>query len=266
MRGTPFAHVARGGPVSNPSAPHRKFKAGLFVAALVTAVAVLAPTSAAAGPLTLTATNGTLSAQVTFTVSGGNLIVTLTNVSLGDPKAPSDILTALFFDISGGLTLTPVSAVICSTCSITYGGTTDPNGSVGGEWAYVNSSNLAYGADYGISSTGLGLFGAGNLFGGTNLSGPASPDGVQYGITTKNDTTANNNGGLIGQPLISNSVIFTFSGIPSGFDPSLMISNVTFQYGTSLTEPHLSAPSPTTLPLVLAGATALLFYRRRLNA
>jgi hypothetical protein len=229
----------------------------------VFAVALIAPASASATPITINGTSGTLAAQLTVTTSGSNLIVTLSNTSAGDPAAPSDILTAVFFDIAGGLTLTPVSAVICSTCSVTYGGATDPNKSVGGEWAYANSSNLAYGASYGISSTGLNLFGPGNLFGGTNLSGPVSPDGVQYGITTKTDSTGNNNGGLASQPLINNSVIFTFSGLPSGFDPSLAISNVTFQYGTSLTETHISTPTPTTLPLALVGAVVALAYRRK---
>ena len=106
-----------------------------------------------------------------------------------------------------------------------------------GEWAYAfASSDLAYGTNYGISSSGLGIFGPPDLFpNGTNLAGPITPDGVQYGITTKNDTAANDNGGLSGNPLISNQVMFALSGLPRGFDVS-SISDVTFHNGTALNE------------------------------
>src|SRR5262245_26548525 len=199
--------------LSNPVHVLRKCRVAL---GLVVACALLAPASALAAPFTINGSSGVLSANLTVTTSGSNLIMTLTNTSLGDPSAPSDVLTAVFFDIAG-VTLTPVSAQICATCSMTYGGKTDPNRSVGGEWAYLNSPGLAYTASNGISATGLGLFGPGNLFGGTNLNGPVSPNGISYGITTRTDSTANNNGGLANEPLIRESDIYTFSVIAVGF-------------------------------------------------
>ena len=93
----------------------------------------------------------------------------------------------------------------------------------------------SFGANYALSSTGVGLFGVTDLFGGTNLAGPADPDGPQYGITTAGDNPATGNGGL-SVPIIKNQVVFTLNGF-GNLDPTLTISNLTFLYGTALTEP-----------------------------
>jgi hypothetical protein len=122
---------------------------------------------------------------------------------------------------------------------------TDPGNGVGGEWSYLNGLNQ-YGANSGISSSGLGIFGPGNRFPGTNLDGPpsGSPGGVEYGITTFGDNAATGNGGLSGRGLIKNSVVFTLSGLPTGFSLN-SIGNVTFQYGTNLNEPSFAGRPPT---------------------
>src|SRR5215467_255799 len=103
--------------------------------ALVVAAVLLVPLRGYATDLTVD--NGALGASVKFSASGTNLIVTLTNGAIANPSRASEILTGVFFDIAGDCTdLKPISAVICPTCSITAGGTTDPGGSVGGEWGY----------------------------------------------------------------------------------------------------------------------------------
>jgi hypothetical protein len=189
-------------------------------------------------------TNGTHSASAVFVNSGGQLIVTLTNTSNADALVDTDLLTAIFFDVAGSPALTPVSAVICPTCSILYqdglnqpGLATDPGGSVGGEWAYRGGgADLAFNASYGLSSTGVGIFGPGNVFGGTNLAGPDEPDGPQYGITTAGDIDATFNGGLH-VPIIKNEVVFTLNGF-ANLDPTAVISNLTFLYGTALDAPN----------------------------
>jgi PEP-CTERM motif len=234
------------------------------------AVSVLAlialPQEVGADPFTYGATNGpgAQSAQISITVSGSDLLVTLSNTSTGDPSAPSDILTGVFFDITGypTLTLKPVSAVICGTCSVTSGGLTDSGGGVGGEWAYKRVTDLAYGADYGISSSGLNLFGPKDLIGGTSFL-KNSPGGVGYGITSNYDSSGNNNGGISGMPLIMNAVLFDFaiSGVAGKFDPSAAISNVTFQYGTKLNEVHV--PEPATATLIGLGVLAIGVCRRK---
>ena len=62
--------------------------------------------------------------------------------------------------------------------------------------------------------------------------------------------------------LIQNSVVFTLPGLPVGFDPSTAISNVNFQYGTSLLDSNIQVPAPGALSLL---AAAVLCSRRRLR-
>jgi hypothetical protein len=113
----------------------------------------------------------------------------------------------------------------------------------------------------------LGIFGPGDLFPGPDLQGPPSgtPDGIQYGITSAADNILTGNGGLSGQHLIKNSVVFTLSGW--GGEPDVMITDVTFQYGTSLGEPQyvgiVPEPSTAVLALMAFGFVALRFGRRR---
>jgi hypothetical protein len=209
----------------------RAYFSGVLLAALL-----VMPRTASATAVTFTGSSGSLSASATFDVVGGNLVVTLTNTGTTDPVASNQILTAFFFDIAGTPTLDEVSAVSCATCTVTDSGAGGGGGVVGGEWGYLQGTNIAYSADYGISSSGLGgLFGDAT-FPGSDLFAPTALDGVEYGVTTLNDTDANDNGSLTSQPVIRNSVIFTLSGIPVGFNPLTAISNVTFQYGTALNE------------------------------
>ncbi len=233
-----------------------------WVAALMGAVLIAAGGEVRAAPFNFSALLGNLQASVTFDTSGTDLIVTLRNISLSDVLIPAEILTAVFWDVNGaGLSLTPGSAVVPAGSSVLFG-TTDPGSVVGGEWAYngaLDAGNEPF-REYGISSSGLGLFGPGDRFPGTNLEGPDSPDGLQYGITSAGDNPATGNQAVTGgNALIKNVVVFTLPGLPVGFDPSTQIRNVLFQYGTSLDEPHF--PEPTTL--VLLGAGALVALRRR---
>lgn len=201
-----------------------------------------------------------------FTQSGTNLIVTLTNTSTADVTQASQILTAVFFNLNGVAPLTPVSAVLAPGSSVLFD-QQPAGGNVGGEWAYLGNLPAGAPATEGISSAGLGLFGATNKFPGPNLAGPTSPSGLEYGITSPGDVVPA--GGDEGNALIRNSVIFTLSGLPSGFvlgDGA--ITDVAFQYGTTLaggTRPasQAHAPEPTSLVLLGSGLTALGLARRR---
>lgn len=234
---------------------------GFVLIAIFIGVLGLVITPVGATPITFTGSSGDLSASVTFDTSGTDLIVTLTNTSTADVLVPADVLTAVFFNIDGDPSLTPISAKICATCTVFFGGT-DPGGVVGGEWAYnpdLSSGSLP-GVNQGISSVGLGLFGPGDRFPGNNLQGPNSPNGLQYGITSAGDGPTTGNTPVTGSnALIQNQVIFTLSGLPIDFDPSTSISNVFFQYGTSLTEPRIPGepqipiPEPTSLLLLGSG-------------
>jgi hypothetical protein len=247
-------------------------------ATLLLAVGVM-PSHATAVTLTGTGTAGR-KASVTFDnveISGTHYLqVTLTNTGHYNASKPTDILTAVFFNIQGSNpTLTRFSATLAPGSTV-KDINPDPT-NLGGEWAY--KAGLSVGGEFtrGISSSGMGLFGPGDRFPGPNLQGPNDPDGLQYGITTLNDPddtgSGNDNGGLLGNQLARNSVVFLLGGIGAGFDPSAAIFEVRFQYGTSLTEPSFESnyrgsstrvPQPSSLALLAFGALgAVLVASRR---
>lgn len=237
----------------------------IVLSAAVTAAFLLAVAAPAhAGSITFTGSQGSLAASATFTDSGGNLIITLTNTSSSDVMDPSDVLTGVFFT-STDTTLTPLSALVATGSTIVYD-TADSNGvpitaattNVGGEWTYDASIGGQYGATQGISSSGLGIFGADN-FNGPDMSPPAAdPDGVAYGILSAGDNLATGNNGVTDPGtqadkggMVKNSVVFTLSGWTGGVlsPTSTAISNVTFQYGTALNEPHFGGGGGNNNPL-----------------
>jgi hypothetical protein len=241
------------------------------------AVVVFGAVTAKAIPVTFSGSLDSLSASASFDKSGTNLLVTLANTSGSDVGNPSQVLTAVFFSLAGDPALTPVSAVL-TPGSIVYFGTTDPDGVVGGEWAYKKGFLIdpTVGTQ-GNSSVGLEIFGPADLFPGTNLQGPDSPDGIQYGLTSPVDDPTIGNAAVTGQfPLIKSSVDFVLSGLPGGFDPNTDISKVYFQYGTDLTEPRFPGdrppdhekppiPEPMTVLGVLSGIVGIAGYMRRRN-
>lgn len=235
------------------------FRNALPVRALAVA-AVVGMASVASASVTFSGTSGNLAASAEFDISAGSLIVRLTNTSSADVMVPADILTGVYFDVAGSaLSLTPVSATLYGGSVVHFG--SNGGGNMGGEFAYADGLVGAPGsADYGISSSGLGLFGNPN-FNGPNLGGPAGVDGLQYGITSAGDNVATGNTPVTGSnELIKNSVEFTLSGLPQGFDLS-SIGNVWFQYGTALSEPQVSTPAPGALALL--GLGGLVAGRRR---
>jgi hypothetical protein len=223
--------------------------------------------SAMALPLVVTASGvgndgETLHAKATFEVVGSELVIQLSNEGTYDPNDAGDILTALFFDVGGNPAFTRIEAKLKLGSSVKgNGGLTDPGGVVGGEWAYKGGlSGAPHGAKYGVSSAGFGLFGPGDRFPGADLQPPASPDGVQYGVTTLADTVGNDNGSISSSGLIKNGVVFRLGNLPDGFTVD-QIANVSFQYGTGLDEINL-IPEPTGFWLV-AGSLAVWFVMRR---
>jgi hypothetical protein len=211
-------------------------------------------------------------ARAEFVYGDGSLQVTLTNTSPDDVLVPSEVLTAVFFDVDPLVTFTRVSAMLASGSEVFFG-LTDPGGVVGGEFAFQSGLSGAPGnAVLGLSSSGFDLFGPHDLFPGTDLQEPESPDGIQYGITSAGDDPATGNTPVTGEnALIKNSVVFQLT-YEEPANP-LRIYNVWFQYGTGLTEPSIPSydvgepppviPEPFTLVSCLLAVSGLGVYHHR---
>jgi hypothetical protein len=249
---------------------------------------VLALTSAAvvASPLTYFGVAGDRAASVHFAASGSNLIVTLTNVASQDQDVPADVLTAVFFAVdflTPSVTLTPVSAVLAegsavvsSSCPVNPCPQQPVGGDVGGEWAYRDGlAMVGITGTSGLGSSGLdGTFGAHDTFPGPQLDNTPGGGGLSYGLVSSAWRPAGDNGGLASARLIQNSVVFTLSGLPENWALNGSVSNISFQYGTSLTEPRVpvlfppppnpsDVPEPATFAMLGAGLLGLVVFRRR---
>ncbi|HKQ46706.1 MAG TPA: XDD4 family exosortase-dependent surface protein [Phycisphaerae bacterium] len=247
--------------------PHNSFCLWAALTAAVSSPAVAADLLVSASHPTLP-----LSASISFHATGNDLVITLTNSAQTDVMLPLEILTAVYYDVSGpALGLGRTSAVIGPESSLLFPPATPfdpaPKG-VGGEWEYNEGvTNAPFGQAYAIRSAGLGILftGVGGRFPGANLQGPSNVNGVQYGITSALDNSATGNSPVTGGAgaLIKNQVIFTLSGLPAGFDPLAMISSVQFQYGTTRCDVEGTVdrcvpdvPEPSTLILIALGVLA----------
>jgi PEP-CTERM motif-containing protein len=290
-RGTPTGHVTWGRPHAGNGGllfygtglrdegeimRHNRL---LTIPLICAAMAAIISSPAPAADLLVSASHPTLplSASINFHADGSDLIVTFTNTAQTDVLAPPEILTAVYYDVTGpSLGLGRTSAVIGPTSSLLFPPATAfdpaPKG-VGGEWEYDEGvTNAPLGQEYTIRSAGLGINGVGGRFPGDNLQGPANVNGLQYGITSAGDNPATGNSPVTGgNALIKNQVIFILSGLPFGFDPMAMISNVQFQYGTSRCDAAGSVdicfsssviPEPSTIILIGLGIFAHLGRRK----
>lgn len=216
----------------------------------------------------------TLSASALFSISGNILTITLSNT--GDTSAtgqdvPGNQLTGLFFSLPTGITLsttpdgsaTAPSLVQADQCDVPCGSS---NVNVGGEFAFNTGSFGAHLGSFGISSAGY--IGTNGNLNGSDLDSPPNPDGPNFSIIAPTGTYQfNPNGGLADVPLVDGTVIFTLT-ISGGTLLEEQISNVSFQYGTMLTEPYFAGgggqkiPEPISL-LLLAPGIALAMRRLR---
>ncbi len=190
-------------------------------------VAVLIVAAGAdASTIVFTGSSGTLSASAQFKLTPTGVTVTLTNTAGPTPEklVPADVLTAVYFNLTGASTLTPLEAVALNGL---IPATSPPPGAY---WAYqTNLQNAAlHGAHSGISSTGLNVFGPNGNF--SCGAGCQPLDGLNYGIVPNVYTAGQK---LEAVPLMRYSAQFTLQGNAQ----HATVSNVWFQYGTDLSEP-----------------------------
>ena len=224
-------------------------------------------------------------ASADFSVVGSNLVLVLTNTSgqsfsAGDKASDADVLTAVFFDVTGSPTLSDYVAATPTAGSgliqpLSLPAPTDLRlATTAGGWDYDGSISTGVGQRYGFGTAGLGIFA-----GGTSNTPNGRP--YAYGLIGSGYATGlGNNAKFNAAPLVQNSITFTLGDLPTGFAlTSTSISNVRFQYTTALDGFHLTdtigespdpplspaaVPEPSTLVLALCGAVPLgMIVRRR---
>lgn len=205
--------------------------------------------------VTFTATNGSnLSASADFTISGGNLDIHLVNTSSTPVSDNPDVLTGLFFDVSGAPTLTADSINLDGSSSYVNTSVNSPSGVLGDHWAYTSgsitgpSSGGTY--EYGIGAAGFGVFNSSDTFTGSG----GSPDGVDYGLVGVLSGSPTN-GLKHNGPQVENGVNIVLDGSLTGNET---ISNVWFQYGSAFSgEPGFPGTPPSTPPVPEPGTGAM---------
>lgn len=202
----------------------------------------------------------TLSATAVFSRGDGSvgmeanqLQVILTNTKTGDTDYNADFLTALFFDVSGvTLSSNGLGSAIASEVLFDQDKMGNPvnwgNTDVSGEWA----AKQFLGTRFGVGTAGFdGVFGSGDVISSFDRNEKQAPDGGDFAIASAGfedpDTDNSHHNPPDGTvPLVRNSVTFTFTA-SADLTGDTTISNVGYQYGTALSDPH-TGPGPGPLP------------------
>jgi hypothetical protein len=172
-----------------------------------------------------------ISATVTFSLTGSQFQVVLTNNAVANSQA--SVLTNVGFNaVPAPATALPSSsgsATLTAGSSIVALGTPDTE-TVGQEWAYLTG---------GIASSGFGVgTGNGNLCGTPGCG--VMLDGSSFGLVGTGSNL--NQDGLKTRTYITNSVTIDIT-LPVGATFALsQITSVNFQYGTGSGEGNISAP------------------------
>jgi hypothetical protein len=243
------------------------FAAPIWALAVLLLIVTLAP-SARADQVTIVGSSGNLAASAAFNFSGNVLTITLTNTATVVSSVPSMLLSGVLFTLTGNPTLTPVSATASSIVQANMcnaGTCTGTNVNVGGEFSYArNGAVQEIAANGWISSNGN----AGN-FNGPDLDNPAALNGMNFGIVTANFNPGDGNPAMDSEPFVRNAVTFVLNGV-SGLS-SANLSNVSFQYGTSRSDPNFpgscrdcggNGEIPEPASIVLLGSIAALTLRK----
>jgi hypothetical protein len=194
------------------------------------------------GPTQFDFVSGIYSARAEFSTDGaGGLVLILRNTS--DTLAANDnnaeVLTGLFFDVSGNPPLTKAGSSVTladrfdppPATSLMVNDSLNPAGPLADHWGFRNdlTTQAPNDAKYGV---GAAAYSSVNIFGNnTAFSGVAgSMQGVDYGLVGIQNEGLNANQG----PQTWDSVRFVMPGL--NVLGTYAISNVWFQYGSDLNE------------------------------
>lgn len=220
--------------------------------------------------------NYSASADFTYNSLSHVLSITLKNTASSPIANQGQGLSGLYFDVLGNPTLTASSASVGSGATIVNDSPNLNDSKIGQEWAFRNNIGTAEAsftdARYGISATGLNIFGPSDRFDTTgNLSGPSngSVAGDDFDIVPGSQASYSG-GGLDGTPFVQNAMVF-YLNTPTNFTLNAnTIANVAFHYGSDQSFPTLngastSVPEPGTLALLsgIVPLGAVVGLRRR---
>jgi hypothetical protein len=210
---------------------------------------------------------GNFSAEVDFSQAGNVLTVTLKNLDAtiygntpNDHLAPGQVLTGVFFTIKGVATLANPSSAAGVLLN------NSGKNVIADGWGYSPSTlsgGNTPGGQLGIFSSGYSSQGKNNFQGAT---GSFMLDGYGFGIVGSGYAAGNRIGGdSPGQVVVQDTASFTVT-LPSSTALTLSdFSDVSFQYGTSLSEqnvpgspPGPAVPAPASLALVGSAAVCMM--------
>jgi hypothetical protein len=177
-----------------------------------------------------------LSASATFTLTGSTLTISLTNTSSVVVPSNSALLTGVFWDSSVGVGGT------FQSIGLGPGSVVDPYNGATGYFAY--GTNTGGPGQFGAFSAGYASWD--KMIAGPN--GPTkaqSPDGPTGGLISQAGLVGSN----VNVTVIKDTAVWTIGNVNSSFVLS-DIKNVSFQYGTNLSETNLNGnPGPTPVPV-----------------
>jgi hypothetical protein len=215
----------------------------------IIAVVILGLVAAPAQAVVYSGSGGvgsSLQATAEFSFDGvGGLVIVLTNTDNhiysgtngGNALVPSSLLTGLFFNFAGNPTLVPISATT-TTVNVTD--------AIGKYWRYDSLSPPALGTfSQAIRSAGFGVGGGPT---GNFAPSPVQLGGFDGGIAPANYTPGEGVGQIPNTLLAQNSVTFHLAGL--GKLTASDLTDVRFQWGTSLTEPSAVGTPSTDIPSV----------------
>jgi hypothetical protein len=216
-------------------------------------------------------------AQAVFTLSGADLIVTLTNETTASVGNGAELTAVYWNSNTVGGTFTKVelgsgSFVLVNNDGVHYTSGTplgaDANSGQTGWYGFGNNINLDTGQQYALSSTGVTTWVTPTLaLNGMKSTDPGapspnSPDGPAGGLVGSGGVSSN----LYKFAVVQNSLVFTISNVGANFDLNT-INNVQFQYNTSrATSSPVPVPAAAWMGLSSLAGLGLMRLRRKNRA